>query len=100
MHSLSLESLCRSPILSRGYNPNMFMDLSESDTDISFISSDRSSTESRFMDPLLYDGVDSGRSSRASVSSESSFGRPLSRFSDVTSMSEYSTGSMESVRTE
>ncbi|XP_042037895.1 U-box domain-containing protein 52-like [Salvia splendens] len=91
------DMMSKSPILSRGYNPNMFMDLSESDTDISFISSDRASTESRFMDPLLCDGVDSGGSSRVSVSSESSFGlRPLSRFSDVNSMTEYSTGSMES----
>ncbi|KAG6409816.1 hypothetical protein SASPL_127858 [Salvia splendens] len=91
------DMMSKSPILSRGYNPYMFMDISESDTDISFISSERASTDSRFMDPLLGDGMDPGRSSRVSVSSESSFGsRPLSRFSDVNSMSEYSTGSMES----
>ncbi|KAL1552751.1 U-box domain-containing protein 35-like [Salvia divinorum] len=92
------DTMSKSPMVARGYNPNMFMDLSESDTDISFISSERQSTDSRFMDPLLYDGMDPSRSSRVSVSSESSFGsfRPGPRFNDMNSFTEYSTGSMES----
>ncbi|KAG6389728.1 hypothetical protein SASPL_151201 [Salvia splendens] len=84
-------------ILARGHNPNMFMDLSDSDSDISFISSDRGSTDSRFMDPLLCDGMDPSRGSRMSVCSERSFQSTCSglRFNDMSSISEYSTGSME-----
>ncbi|KAL1532197.1 U-box domain-containing protein 34-like [Salvia divinorum] len=95
------EMTSRSPILARGLNPNMFMDLSDSDTDISFISSGRPSTDSRFMDTLFYDGVDPSRGSRMSVSSdrssERSFQSTLSglRFNDMCTISEYSTGSME-----
>ncbi|XP_042033338.1 U-box domain-containing protein 35-like [Salvia splendens] len=87
----------KSPILARGHNPNMFMDLSDSDSDISFISSDRASTDSRFMDPLLYDGMDPSRGSRMSVCSERSFQSTRSglRFNDMSTISEYSTGSME-----
>ncbi|XP_057799010.1 U-box domain-containing protein 35-like isoform X2 [Salvia miltiorrhiza] len=91
------DMMSKSPILTRGYNPNMFMDLSDNDTDISFISSERPSTDSRFMDPLLYDGMDPSRSSRVSVSSESSFGSMRSgpRYNEMSSFSEYSTASME-----
>lgn len=85
--------------MARGYNPNMFTDLSELDTDISFISSDRPSTDSRYMDPMMMDGLDPSRNSRVSVSSESSFGSMRSgpRFGEMSGISEYSTASMESV---
>lgn len=82
----------------------MFTDLSECDTDISYISSDRPSTDSRSMDPMggmLYDGQDSCRNSRVSTSSESSFGsmRSGARFSELSSFTDFSTSSVENVRT-
>ncbi|KAL8538559.1 hypothetical protein ACS0TY_000539 [Phlomoides rotata] len=90
----------KSPILGRGYNPNMFMDLSECETDISYISSDRPSTDSRSIDPMggmLFDGLDSCRTSRVSTSSESSFGsmRSGARFSELSSFTDFSTSSVE-----
>lgn len=82
----------------------MFMDLSECETDISYISSDRPSTDSRSIDPMagLYDGgLDSCRTSRVSTSSESSFGsmRSGARFSELSSFTDFSTSSVENVRT-
>ncbi|KAK6156385.1 hypothetical protein DH2020_010633 [Rehmannia glutinosa] len=57
----------------RGYNASMF-ELSESDTDISFISSDRPSTDrTTTTDPMagmFFDGLDSGRTSRDDVEAE------------------------------
>lgn len=89
--------------MGRGYNSNMFMDLSESDTDISFISSDRPSIDRGSIDPMsgiLFDSIDSGRNSRVSTSSESSFGsmRSGTRFSELSSFTDFSSSSLENVR--
>ncbi|KAL9165770.1 hypothetical protein ABFS82_06G192600 [Erythranthe guttata] len=95
--------LIKSPFVGRGYNPNMFSELPEYDTDISFISSDRPSTDrgSIVIDPMsnmLFDSVDSCRtSSRISTSSDSSFGstRSATKFSELSSCTDFSSSSLE-----
>ncbi|KAL6586532.1 hypothetical protein OROMI_001520 [Orobanche minor] len=92
--------LLKSPFFARGYNASMF-DLAESDTDISFISSDRPSTDRTMMvdamSGLLFDGLDSGRTSRVSTSSESSYGsmRFGTKLSEMSSFTDFSTSSLE-----
>ncbi|GER42546.1 kinase [Striga asiatica] len=86
--------LLKSPFMARGYNANMF-ELSETDTDISFISSDRPSTDRA--STLFLDGLDSGRTSRVSTSSESSFGSTPygTKYSEISSFTDFSTSSLE-----
>ncbi|KAI3470446.1 hypothetical protein Pfo_027109 [Paulownia fortunei] len=85
----------------RGYNGKLFSDLSESDTDISFISSDRPSTDkisTDRMSGILFDSIDSCRTSRVSTSSESSFGsmRSGTKGSELSSFTDFSSSSVES----
>ncbi|GFQ01463.1 U-box domain-containing protein 34 [Phtheirospermum japonicum] len=76
-------------------------DLPESDTDISFISCDRPSTDrSSMVDAMscgMFDGLDSGRTSRVSTSSESSFGsiRYGTKHSEMSPFMDFSTSSLE-----
>ncbi|GER51288.1 protein kinase family protein [Striga asiatica] len=92
--------LLRSPFMARGYNASMF-DMSETDTDISFISSDRPSTDRAMMmemGPTFLDGLDSARTSRVSISSESSLGSSAchgTKLSDMSSFTAFSTSSLE-----
>ncbi|GFP82819.1 U-box domain-containing protein 34 [Phtheirospermum japonicum] len=80
----------------RGYNAKMFGDLLESDTDISFVSSDRPSTDR--VSGVLFDSIDSCRTSRVSTSSESSFGsmRSGTKGSELSSFTDFSSSSIES----
>ncbi|XP_075486038.1 U-box domain-containing protein 52-like [Primulina tabacum] len=78
----------KSPLLrGKGYTGKLLRELTESDTDISFISSDRPSTDR--MSSVISDGIDSGRICRVSTSSESSFG-------SMRSGTEFSMSSIES----
>ncbi|KAL0298649.1 UNVERIFIED_CONTAM: Vacuolar protein sorting-associated protein 53 A [Sesamum radiatum] len=82
------------------FHANMFADLSETDSDISFVSSGRPSVDRAFADPMsgmLFDGIDPGRTSRISTSSESSFGsmRSGARFSELGSYNDFSSSSLE-----
>ncbi|XP_038717733.1 U-box domain-containing protein 35-like [Tripterygium wilfordii] len=94
----SVEESFRSPILRgpRGIPVKTLMDFSESDTDISFISSERPSTDRT--SSVGFDFTDSGRTPRLSTSSEHSFGsiRVGPRFMDLGSLNEHSTISQES----
>ncbi|EPS69919.1 hypothetical protein M569_04840, partial [Genlisea aurea] len=87
----------RSPFCKiRGHSPSMLPDLHESDSDISFVSSNRPSTDT-CMD-LNFDGTDSWRNSNASTSSESSFGsstRSWTKFSELSSGTDFSSSSLE-----
>ncbi|XP_051121306.1 U-box domain-containing protein 35-like isoform X2 [Andrographis paniculata] len=82
-----------------GPTGKMFADLSETDSDISFISSERPSTDSRIstdrMSGMLFDTMDS---SRMSTSSTSSFGSIFSsnRGSNYSSFTDKSSSSFES----
>ncbi|KZV44519.1 U-box domain-containing protein 52-like [Dorcoceras hygrometricum] len=87
----------RSPFLrGKGYTVKLLGELTESDTDISFISSDRPSTDR--MSSVFSEGIDSGRTSRVSTSSESSFGsiRSGAKGSDYGSFTDFSMSSVES----
>ncbi|CAI9772440.1 unnamed protein product [Fraxinus pennsylvanica] len=88
--------LLKSPFSrSKGFNGKLFGDLSESESDISFISSDRPSTDR--MSSMILDGMDSGRTSRLSTSSESSNGSVLSgaKWSVFSSFTDFSSSSLE-----
>ncbi|CAA0829556.1 Protein kinase protein with adenine nucleotide alpha hydrolases-like domain [Striga hermonthica] len=82
----------------RGYNPKMFGDLSELDTDISFVSSDRDRTSTDRVSGILFDSIDSCRTPRVSLSSESSYGSMHSgaKGSEYSSFTDFSTSSVES----
>ncbi|KAL6527104.1 hypothetical protein OROGR_016194 [Orobanche gracilis] len=86
----------------RGYNNvKIFVDLSESDTDISFVSSDRPRTDKISTDRIsgvLFDSIDSCRTLRVSTSSESSFGsmRSEAKGSELSSFTDFSSSSIES----
>lgn len=87
----------RSPFArGRGLNGNIFGELSESESDISFISSERPSVDRM---SALHEIVDSGRTSRVSTSSDSSYGseRFGSKASDFSSFHEFSSSSIENV---
>ncbi|KAK6791710.1 hypothetical protein RDI58_010791 [Solanum bulbocastanum] len=73
----------------------IFSDLSEADTDLSFVSSGRPSTDRT--SSLMYDGMDSGRISQISTSSDSSFGseRLGARGSELSSFNDFSLSSFE-----
>uniref|UniRef100_A0A0V0IVM1 RING-type E3 ubiquitin transferase n=1 Tax=Solanum chacoense TaxID=4108 RepID=A0A0V0IVM1_SOLCH len=73
----------------------IFSDLSEADTDLSFVSSGRPSTDCT--SSLMYDGMDSGRISQISTSSDSSFGseRLGARGSELSSFNDFSLSSFE-----
>ncbi|XP_051130935.1 U-box domain-containing protein 52-like isoform X2 [Andrographis paniculata] len=91
--------LVKSP-MSRGhrFRPNMFTDFAESDTDISFVGSGTPSERpSVDRSSLHFDTFDSGRTSRVSTSSESSFGsmRSAAKWSEISSFTDYSTPSVE-----
>lgn len=91
--------LCnRSPFATaRGLPGKLFGEMSETDSDISFISSGRPSVDRM---SGMFDGFDSGRTSRISTSSESSFGsgRIGSKASDYNSFNDFSSSSLENVR--
>ncbi|CAA2960431.1 U-box domain-containing 35-like [Olea europaea subsp. europaea] len=76
----------------KGFNGKLIGDLSESESDISFISSDRPST-----DRMILDGMDSGRTSRLSTSSESSNGSmpSVAKWSAFSSFTDFSSSSLE-----
>ncbi|KAL6578041.1 hypothetical protein OROMI_010369 [Orobanche minor] len=104
-HKAALDDtdLVKSPFSrGRGYNnAKIFGDLSESDTDISFVSSDRPSTDKISTDRIsgvLFDTIDSCRTSRVSTSSESSFGsmRSGTKGSELNSFTDFSSSSIES----
>nr|XP_048318175.1 U-box domain-containing protein 35-like [Ziziphus jujuba var. spinosa] len=88
----------RSPVTARALYGRPSGGFSESDTDISFISSDRPSTECA--SPLFYEYMDP-RTSRISTSSENSYGsfRSGIKFSDLSSLHGRSSFSQESART-
>ncbi|KAL3520671.1 hypothetical protein ACH5RR_018820 [Cinchona calisaya] len=89
------KDLVRSPFArGKGFNGKMFGDMSESESDISFISSERPSVDRM---SALYECVDSGRTSRVSTSSDSSFGseRFYSKASDFSSFHDFSSSSIE-----
>ncbi|KAM3359524.1 U-box domain-containing protein 52 isoform X1 [Capsicum galapagoense] len=73
----------------------IFSDLSEADTDLSFVSSGRPSTDRT--SSMMYDGMDSGRISQLSTSSDSSFGseRLGARGSELSSFNYFSSSSFE-----
>ncbi|XP_073129954.1 U-box domain-containing protein 52-like isoform X2 [Henckelia pumila] len=79
----------------KGYAGRLLGDFTESDTDISFISSDRPSTDR--MSSVISDCIDSGRTSRVSISSESSLGSMYSgtKGSEYGSFNEFSMSSAE-----
>nr|POF25462.1 hypothetical protein CFP56_46297 [Quercus suber] len=83
----------------RGLNAKAYSDLSESDTEISFIRSDRPSIER--LSPTVYDLTDSGRTSRLSTSSDQSFqsNHLDDKFSDLSFLHDISSFSQESGRT-
>ena len=83
----------------RGLNAKAYSDLSESDTEISFVSSDRPSIER--LSPTVYDFTDSGRTSRLSTSSDQSFQSIHldAKFSDLSFLHDISSFSQESGRT-
>ncbi|XP_062110945.1 U-box domain-containing protein 35-like [Humulus lupulus] len=96
--SLQEDHTIRSPFARRRnlnsiYNAGAFY---ESDTDISFVSSDRPSTDRP--SSVFYDYIDPGRNSRVSTSSDNSFGsfRPGPKFCDLSSLHDVSTISLES----
>jgi hypothetical protein len=76
-----------------------YSDMSESDTDISFISSGSPSFDR--MSPLAYDFTDSGRTSRLSTSSDQSFAsiRLDGKLTDLSFLHDFSSISQESGRT-
>ncbi|KAK4436025.1 U-box domain-containing protein 51 [Sesamum alatum] len=83
-----------------GYPGKLLGDLSECDSDISFVSSDRPSTDRLSVDRIsgvLLNSFESGRTPRMSTSSESSFGSMWSgnRPSGV-SLTDFSSSSVES----
>ncbi|KAH9716472.1 protein kinase domain-containing protein [Citrus sinensis] len=69
---MSFEESAKSPARGRGFDRKSFMDSSESDTDISFVSSGRPSSD--HSPSMHYEFVDVGRNSRISTSSEHSLG--------------------------
>ncbi|KAK6144843.1 hypothetical protein DH2020_021663 [Rehmannia glutinosa] len=81
----------------RGYNGKLFNELSESDTDISFVSSSGRPSTDR-VSGVLFDSIDSCRTSRVSTSSESSFGsmRSGTKGSEMSSFTDFSSSSVES----
>ncbi|KAK4356052.1 hypothetical protein RND71_025023 [Anisodus tanguticus] len=88
----------RSPFDRRRVLPSrIFSDLSEADTDLSFVSSGRPSTD--HTSSLMYDGMDSGCMSQISSSSDSSFGseRLGARGSELSSFNDFSSSSFETV---
>ncbi|KAL6504053.1 hypothetical protein OROGR_025976 [Orobanche gracilis] len=104
-HKAALDDtdLVKSPFSrGRGYNnAKIFGDLSESDTDISFVSSDRPSMDKISTDRIsgvLFDSIDFCRTSRVSTSSESSFGsmRSGAKGSELSSFTDFSSSSIES----
>ncbi|CAI9091049.1 OLC1v1025968C1 [Oldenlandia corymbosa var. corymbosa] len=87
--------MLRSPFArARGLHGKLHADLSETESDISFISSERPSVDRM---SGMFDGLDSGRTSRISTSSESSFGsgRTHSKASDISSFNDFSSSSIE-----
>lgn len=90
----------RSPFGKRGYTKPPFSDLSESETDISFVSSDRTSTDHASSFP--YSCTDSMPTSRPSTSSEQSLALGHLnlgfKFSDQISLHDLSPVSQESGR--
>ncbi|KAJ7952083.1 Protein kinase domain [Quillaja saponaria] len=71
-HSWQDESI-KSPFgRGRGFTGRSCAEFTGSETDISFVSSDRTSTDRA--SSVLYDYIDSGRTSRISINSEHSFG--------------------------
>lgn len=88
----------RSPFAIRGFPAMSPGRLSESDTDISFISSSRPSTDRT--SSVFYNYMDPGRTSRLSTSSDSSFGsfRSAPKFTDLSLLHDVSF-TMESDRT-
>ncbi|KAK2965457.1 hypothetical protein RJ640_008251 [Escallonia rubra] len=83
----------------RGLHGKLHGDISESDTDISFVSSGRPSSDR--MSSLLYDSMDSSRASRVSTSSEYSLG-PVhlgTKSTEAGFAQEFSSSSLESDKT-
>ncbi|KAJ4719158.1 Protein kinase domain [Melia azedarach] len=80
----------------RGFDRKSYMDFSESDTDISFVSSGRPSTD--HSPSMIYEYMDAGRNSRISTSSDHSFGstRYGVRFNDKSSHYDFSSISQDS----
>ncbi|XP_057967879.1 U-box domain-containing protein 52-like isoform X2 [Malania oleifera] len=74
----------------KGFNGRFGGEFSESDTDISFVSSGRPSTD--IMSPLSYDYMDSGRTSRVSTCTDQSFGsvRFGTNMTDLSSQHDFS----------
>ncbi|KAM4102390.1 hypothetical protein ACB094_05G219400 [Castanea mollissima] len=103
--SFKPRSLCDEPVRppltkgGRGLNAKAYSDLSESDTEISFISSDRPSIER--LSPTVYDFPDSGQTSRLSTSSDQSFQSIHldAKFTDLSFLHDISSFSQESGRT-
>ncbi|XP_031092213.1 U-box domain-containing protein 52-like [Ipomoea triloba] len=89
MYHSDMEIPFRSPFdkaAGRGIQGKPFSDFLDNDTDISFVSSGRPSTDTSSM---FNDGLDSGRTSRVSTSSESSFGSGFgSKASDTSSFTD------------
>ncbi|KAA8541518.1 hypothetical protein F0562_022670 [Nyssa sinensis] len=79
----------------KGTSVKLYGELSESDTDISFVSSGRPSTAS------LYDNMDLSRTSRLSTSSDHSFGslRLGPKWTEISSLHDVSSPSLASGRT-
>uniref|UniRef100_A0A5B7BKV4 RING-type E3 ubiquitin transferase n=1 Tax=Davidia involucrata TaxID=16924 RepID=A0A5B7BKV4_DAVIN len=115
-HSLSLKAAERTPRKPRnllddnesvkspfargkGIIGNLYGELSESDTDISFVSSGRASTDR--MSTSLYDNMELSRNSLLSASSEHNFGslRLGPKWNEINSPHGFSSTSLESGRT-
>ncbi|KAF3968334.1 hypothetical protein CMV_007761 [Castanea mollissima] len=83
----------------RGLNAKVYSDFSESDIEISFISSERPSIER--LSPTVYDFTDSGQTSRLSTSSDQSFQSIHldAKFTDLSFLHDISSFSQKSGRT-
>lgn len=94
-----MHACCRSSFerAGRGIPRRIFGEIAESDTDLSFVSSGRPSSDR--MSSVLNDMVESGRTSRLSSSSDGSFGSGrFGKGNDFSSFTEFSSSSLENVR--
>ncbi|XP_057988896.1 U-box domain-containing protein 52 [Hevea brasiliensis] len=98
---ISLDESFKSPFErgGRAFNVKSFAELMESETDISFVSSGRPSTDRS--SSVALDFIDSCLTARLSTSSETSFGsiRSGPKFNDLSSLHEFSSFSHDSART-
>ncbi|XP_037493551.1 U-box domain-containing protein 35 [Jatropha curcas] len=98
---MSVDESCRSPLErgGRAFNVKSFAEFMDTETELSFVSSGRPSTDRT--SSVALDFTDSCLPSRLSTSSDVSFGsiRSAPKFNDLSSLHEFSTFSHDSERT-